>query len=161
MSASTPRIVIEFFGPPRGLQAVTLRDGSYHYLTAIGWVCFGVSIFSVDGLGRDSGLVLIHLTIAEFLLRFHRFSTNDCRRSGLRRRCLHSSSAEEVFALVDCHSEVDVDIWTSTLASTSSQLDEKVAELLCRRGPDQPSSSSLARRVRVQLLLLSLLLFVR
>ena len=47
------------------------------------------------------------------------------------------------------------------LASTSSQLDEKVADLLYRRGPDQPSSSSLARRVRVQPLLLSLLLFVR
>ena len=77
-------MVIEFSGRPRGLQAVTLRDGSYHYLTAIGWVCCGVSIFSVGGLGRDSGLVLIHLTIAEFLLRFHRFSTNDCRRSGPR-----------------------------------------------------------------------------
>ena len=37
-------------------------------------------------------LVLIHLTIAEFLLRFHRFSTNDCRGSGPRRRCLHSST---------------------------------------------------------------------
>ena len=36
-------------------------------------------------------LVLIHLTIAEFLLGFHRFSTNDCRGSGPRRRCLHSS----------------------------------------------------------------------
>ena len=47
------------------------------------------------------------------------------------------------------------------MASTSSQLDEKVADLPYRRGPDQPSSSSLARRVRVQPLLLSLLLFVR
>ena len=47
------------------------------------------------------------------------------------------------------------------LASTSSQLDEKVADLLYRRGPDQPPSSSLARRVRVQPLLLSLPLFVR
>ena len=47
------------------------------------------------------------------------------------------------------------------LASTSSQLDEKVADLPYRRGPDQPSSSSLARRVRVQPLLLSLPLFVR
>ena len=58
-------------------------------------------------------------------------------------------------------SEADVDIWTATMASTSSQLDEKVADHLYRRGPDQPSSSSLARRVRVQPLLLSLLLFVR
>ena len=49
----------------------------------------------------------------------------------------------------------------SFTASTSSQLDEKVADLLYRRGSDQPSSSSLARRVRVQPLLLSLLLFVR
>ena len=39
----------------------------YHYLTAICWVCCGVSIFSVGGPGRDSGLVLIHLTMAELL----------------------------------------------------------------------------------------------
>ena len=68
----------------------------------------------------------------------------------------------ELFSSVDhVGFEADVDIWTATMASTSSQLDEKVADLLYRRGPDQPSSSSLARRVRVQPLLLSLLLFVR
>ena len=38
VSASTPRIVIEFFGRPRGLQAVSLGDGSFHFLTAICWV---------------------------------------------------------------------------------------------------------------------------
>ena len=70
-------------------------------------------------------------------------------------------SAVELFVLVDCRSEADVDIWTATMASTSSQLDGKVAHLLYRRGSDQPSSSSLARRVRVQPLLLTLLLFVR
>ena len=64
----------------------------YHYLTAICWVCCGVSIFSVGGLGRGSGSVLIHLTMAELLLRFHRFSTNDCRGSGPRRTCLSSST---------------------------------------------------------------------
>ena len=78
----------------------------------------------------------------------------------LNQRLSRVRSAEEVFALVDCHAEADLDIWFATLASTSSQLDEKVADLLFRRGPDQPSSSSLARRVRVQPLLLSLLLFV-
>ena len=62
----------------------------YHHLTAICWVCCG--IFSVGGLGRGSGLVLIHLTMAELLLRFHRFSTNDCRGSGPRMRCLPSST---------------------------------------------------------------------
>ena len=79
----------------------------------------------------------------------------------LNQRLSRVMSAVELFVLVDCRSEADVDIWTSTMASTSSQLDEKVADLLYRRGPDQPSSSSLARRVRVQPLLLSLLLFVR
>ena len=58
-------------------------------------------------------------------------------------------------------SEADVDIWTATIASTSSQLDEKVAVPHYRHGPGQPLSSTLARRVRVQPLLLSLLLFVR
>ena len=79
----------------------------------------------------------------------------------LNQRLSRVRSAVELFVLVDCHSEADVDIWTATMASTYSQLDEKVADLLYRRGPDQPSSSSLARRVRVQPLLLSLLLFVR
>ena len=67
----------------------------------------------------------------------------------LNQRLSPVRSAEEVFALVDCHSEVDVDIWTATMASTSFQLDEKVANLRYRRGPGQPLSSSLARRVRV------------
>ena len=57
-----------------------IRD--YHHLTAICWVCCGV--FSVGGLGRGSGLVLIHLTTAVLRLRFHGFSTNDCRGSGPR-----------------------------------------------------------------------------
>ena len=74
-----------------GLEgAFSLRG--YHYLTAICWVCCGVSISSVGGLERGSGLVLIHLTVAELLLRFHRFSTNDCRGSGPRKRCLPSST---------------------------------------------------------------------
>ena len=79
----------------------------------------------------------------------------------LNQRLSRVGSAEDVFALVDSRSEADVDIWIATLASTSSQLDEKVADFLYRRGPDQPLSSSLARRVRVQPLLLSLLLCVR
>ena len=45
----------------------------YHNLTAIRWVCCGVSIFCVGGLGRGSGLVLTHLTTAVLRLRFHRF----------------------------------------------------------------------------------------
>ena len=45
--------------------------------------------------------------------------------------------------------------------STSSQLDEKVADPHYRHGPGQPLSSTLARRVRVQPLLLFPLLFVR
>ena len=44
-------------------------------------------------------------------------------------------SAMDVFVLVDCHSEADVDIWTATMASTSSHLDEKVAVLHYRHGP--------------------------
>ena len=79
----------------------------------------------------------------------------------LNQRLSRVRSAVELFVLVDCHSEADVDLWTATMASTSFQLDEKLTNLLYRRGPDQPSSSSLARRVRVQPLLLSLLLFVR
>ena len=57
----------------------------------------------------------------------------------------------------------DNSIWRSfaKLVSTSSQLDEKVADPHYRHGPGQPLSSTLARRVRVQPLLLSLLLFVR
>ena len=123
-------------------------------------------------------LVLIHLTMANLLLSIHRFTTNDCRGSGPRRRCLSSSTVSRrpsfasiwglhsypsCLTFVDSHFgfEVDVDIWTSTMASTSFQLDEKVADLLYRRGPGQPLSSSLARRVRVQLLPLSPLLFVR
>ena len=62
----------------------------YHHLTAISWVCCGV--FSVGGLGRGSGLVLIHLTTAVFRLRFHGFSTNDFRGSGPRWSCLSSST---------------------------------------------------------------------
>ena len=38
VSASTPRIEIDFFGRPHSLQAVSLGDGSDHYLTAICWV---------------------------------------------------------------------------------------------------------------------------
>ena len=56
--------------------------------------------------------------------------------------------------------EADVEIWIATLASASSQLVEKMADLHYRRGPGQPLSSSLARRVRVLPLLVSLLLFV-
>ena len=74
-----------------GLEgAFSLRG--YHNLTAICRVCCCVSIFSVGGLGRGSGFVLFHLTMAELLLRFHSLSTNDCRGSGPRRRCLHSST---------------------------------------------------------------------
>ena len=58
------------------------RIRGYQHLTAICWVCCGV--FSVGGLGRGSGLVLIHLTTAVLRLRFHGFSTNDCRGSGPR-----------------------------------------------------------------------------
>ena len=47
-----------------------------------------------------------------------------------------SLSAVELFVLVNCHSEADVDIWTATMASTTFQLDEKVADLPYRRGPD-------------------------
>ena len=53
--------------------------------------------------------------------------------------------------------EADVESCFATLASTSSQLVEKMAVLHYRRGPGQPLSSSLARRVRVQPLLLFLL----
>ena len=57
----------------------------------------------------------------------------------------------------------DNSIWRSfaKLVSTSSQLDKKVADPHYRHGPGQPLSSTLARRVRVQPLLLSLLLFAR
>ena len=78
-------------------------------------------------------------------------------------------SAADVFVLVGSLAEAFVCIHLGTaflsllfdVLSTSFQLDEKVADLLCRRGPGQPLSSSLARRVRVQLLPLSPLLFVR
>ena len=78
-------------------------------------------------------------------------------------------SAADVFVLVGSLAEAFVCIHLGTaflsllfdVLSTSFQLDEKVADLLYRRGPGQPLSSSLARRVRVQLLPLSPLLFVR
>ena len=71
--------------------------------------------------------------------------------------------------LIRCRFRVDIESWIATFASTSShldekvssQLDEKVADPHYRHGPGQPPSSSLARRVRVQPLLLFLLLFVR
>ena len=122
----------------------------YHHLTAICWVCCGV--FSVGGLGRGSGLGVDPPHNGSVAVTFPQI---------LNQRLSRVRSAVELFVLVDCHSEADVDIWTATMASTSSQLHEKVADLPYRRGPDQPSSSSLARRVRVQPLLLSLLLFVR
>ena len=62
--------------------------------------------------------------------------------------------------LIRCHFRADIESWIATFASTSSQLDEKVADPHYRHGPGQPLSSSLARRVRVQLLPLSPLLFV-
>ena len=51
----------------------------YHHLTAVSstHVCCGV--FSVGGLGRGSGLVLIHLTTAVFRLRFHGFFAGQVR----------------------------------------------------------------------------------
>ena len=64
--------------------------------------------------------LLICSELRELAREVHRFSTNDCRGSSPRMRLL----------LVDCHSEADVDVWIATLASTSSQLDEKVADLL-------------------------------
>ena len=92
MAASTYGRLHELHGLQHFHQfgALFLHDSSgsggcirgYHHLTAICWVCCGV--FSVGGLGRGSGLVLIHLTTAVLRLRFHRFSTNDCRGSGPR-----------------------------------------------------------------------------
>ena len=170
VSASTPRIEIEFFGRPRGLPAVTLRDGSYHYLTAICWV--PLRVWRVHSrLSPFDGYLLCLLWRfqrrwpgARFWIGVdppHHGSVAVTFPQILNQRLSRVRSAVELFVLVDCHSEADVDIWTATMASTSSQLDEKVADLPYRRGPDQPSSSSLARRVRVQPLLLSLLLFVR
>ena len=71
--------------------------------------------------------------------------------------------------LIRCRFRADIESWIATFASTSSHLDEKVSSQLdekvvdphYRHGPGQPLSSSLARRVRVQPLLLFLLLFVR
>ena len=80
------------------------------------------------------------------------------------RRASCSESASGIWCVI---SPFGIGYWycdarmKGTMASTSSQLDERVADFHYRRGPDQPSSSSLARRVRVQPLLLSLLLFVR
>ena len=84
-------------------------------------------------------------------------------RRDLQGRAIQSNSQYlRIWKYANFH---DNSIWhlcsIAKLVSTSSQLDEKVADPHHRHGPGQPLSSTLARRVRVQPLLLSLLQFVR
>ena len=88
------------------LQRVVLvtragSDGSfslrgYHYLMAICWVCCGVSIFSVGGLERGSGIGVDPPHHGRVAFTFPQI---------LNQRLSRVRSAEEVFALVDSHSK--------------------------------------------------------
>ena len=150
-----------------------------------------LSNISCDLLFVVDHVHLFHLTIANFLLSIHGFSTNDCRGSGPRRTCLSSSTVSRGLSFTSIwglHSypscgtpEVSIltfkripafDVLLIRMAASrsTSKVGLRLSPLplltsmrkcgpYYRRGPGQPLSSSLARRVRVQPLLLFLLLF--
>ena len=115
--------------------------------------------FSSTWIGGSS----VSAQVCNPLLHRMCYSEQYSSRRDLQGRAIQSNSqCLRIWKYANFH---DNSIWHlcsfAKLVSTSSQLDEKVADPHYRHGPGQPLSSTLARRVRVQPLLLSLLLFGR